>query len=63
MILTGLKERKLVIGTEQEELCVDSADALDSVVCVFAGAAVAFNGGAVPLPETAQTEGHIAIHP
>jgi hypothetical protein len=52
MILNGLKDGKLVIGMEQEELCVDSADAMDSVICLFAGAAVAFGAEAVPLPGT-----------
>ena len=61
-ILRGLCQRGLQLSPEHENICYGSADALDSLVCLYAAAAVAGNNYLIELGSDAQTEGHIAVH-
>ena len=60
-ILEGLSRRLHVGGWEAKLL--QSADALDSVLCAFAAVAVTTRKVTLPEPENIETEGWVAVHP
>ncbi|MGA2491563.1 MAG: DUF429 domain-containing protein [Roseiarcus sp.] len=60
-ILLGLEAQGLVIDQRMRSECERSADALDALVCMFAGFAVADGMIAVDPGEAAKREGHIAV--
>jgi hypothetical protein len=59
-ILEGLRDR--VTTTGHDDVLLGSADALDAVVCAFAGRAVRNDGLARPPAGSAGAEGWIAVH-
>ena len=62
VIIKGLQLHGLQLENDHYEACLKSADALDSVICLFAAAAVANGELAVELDPATVVEGHIAVH-
>jgi hypothetical protein len=60
-ILVGMEERGLLIDPRDRLKCEASPDALDAVVCMFAGIAVAIRQVAVAPGKEAKKEGHIVV--
>jgi hypothetical protein len=54
--------RQLEISEDNQELCVRSPDALDSVICVYSAAAVARGQNNIPVGGFSSAEGFISIH-
>jgi len=50
------------MGAPRRQALEDSADALDAVICVFAGIAVTSGQALQPLKVPALAEGRIAVH-
>lgn len=61
ILATLVDEHGLAIGNNESRKCIDCADALDSVLCCYSAAAVAFDRLAIPPGPQSQTEGHIAV--
>ena len=62
IIIKGLQRHGIQLENNHFEACLKSADALDSVICLFAAAAVANDQLAVELDPATVIEGHIAVH-
>lgn len=59
---TLCRDHALRLGSEQRELCEEIPDALDAVICLYAGLAVRSCRLAVLPSRSAATEGWIAVH-